>query len=353
MAEFTTRLARAGCRVAVLSCIFVSLLAGPSSAGETAKPLIPLKVVLNFTADGALGGFYHALARGYYRDAGLDVSFDFSNGSADAITRVASGLYDIGVGDIATLVEFAAKNRETAPRAVYLLYNKFPAVIVAMKSSGIEKPADLQGRVLGQGPSDGASRMFPALANLAGVDISKVERRQITPRLRDSMLITRQVDAVTGFDHTVWFNLKAAGTRFEDVKLIYYADYGLDVYGNAILASRKMLKTDPDLVARFVRASSLGWREAIADPKLGVAILRKFNEVADLDLEAERLDWLGSRLIVTPYTRREGIGAYDRARLAENIKQVTSAFGLAQAPKLEDIYDDRFLPPRDERLPLK
>jgi NitT/TauT family transport system substrate-binding protein len=348
-----TRLTRGWCRLAALGCIALALLVAPGRAEQAAKPLVPLKVVLNFTADGALGGFYHALARGYYRDAGLDVSFDFSNGSADAITRVAGGLYEIGVGDIATLIEFAAKNHDTAPRAVFLLYNKSPAVIVAMKSSGIEKPTDLYDHVLGQGTSDGASRMFPALAKLAGVDLARVERKQITPRLRDTMLFTHQVDAVTGFDHTVWFNLKAAGAKFADVSLIYYADYGLDVYGNAILASQSILKTNPDIVARFVRASSRGWLEAIADPKAGVSTLHSFNEVANLDLEAERLDWLGSRLMVTPYTRREGIGGFDRARLEQNIKQVTDAFGIEHAPALADIYDDRFLPPRDERLPLK
>ncbi len=319
-----SRATRAECRHSLLSCIlgcfFLALLAVPSVAQAPVK----LKVVLNFQADGALGGFYQALDRGYYREAGLDVSFDFSTGSADAITRMASGNYDIGVGDIATLVEFAAKNPDPAPRAVFLLYSKSPAAIIAFKASGIAKPTDLHGRILGQGPGDAASRLFPALARLAGVDIERVERKQITPRLRDSMLLTRQVDAVTGFDHTVWFNLKIAGTKFEDVNIVYYADYGLDVYGNAILASRKLLQSDPDLVARFVRASVRGWRD----------------------------DWLGTSLIVTPYTRREGIGAFNPARLADNIKQVASAFGLDHAPALADIYDDRFLPSRDERLPL-
>jgi NitT/TauT family transport system substrate-binding protein len=343
---------RGWCALAAVSGI-LSLTPGPGVAQEPIKSPTKLKVVLNFQADGALGGFYHALDRGYYRDAGLDVSLDFSNGSADAITRTASGLYDLGVGDISTLVEFAVKNPDTAPRAVFLLYNKSPSAIIALKASGIAKPTDLYGRTLGQGAADAPSRMFPALAHLAGVDVNRIEKKQITPRLRDSMLLTRQVDAVTGFDQTVWFNLKASGTKFEDVTIIYYADYGLDVYGNAILASRKILQTDPGLVARFVRASARGWREAIADPKLGVASLRRFNEVAPLELEAERLDWVGSRLIVTPYTRQEGIGAFDRARLAQNIQQVTAAFGLDRAPTVEDIYDDRFLPPRDERLPLK
>ena len=68
---------------------------------------------------------------------------------------------------------------------------------------------------------------------------------------------------------------------------------------------------------------------------------------------AERLAWLGSHQIVTPTTRKDGIGAYDRDRLAQNIAQVGKAFGLTRIPELAEIYDDRFLPPRDERLPIQ
>src|SRR3979490_1223910 len=94
-----------------LGCFFLAPLAIPSVAQAPAR----LKVVLNFQADGALGGFYQALDRGYYREAGLDVSFDFSTGSADAITRMASGNYQIRVGDIATPVGLAPKNPDPPP----------------------------------------------------------------------------------------------------------------------------------------------------------------------------------------------------------------------------------------------
>jgi hypothetical protein len=67
---------------------------------------------------------------------------------------------------------------------------------------------------------------------------------------------------------------------------------------------------------------------------------------------AERLAWLGSHQIVTPVTLKNGIGAYDRDRLAQNVAQVGKAFGLTRIPELAEIYDDRFLPPREERLPL-
>jgi len=323
------------------------------SLAAQAQGLTKVGVVLNFAADGGAAGFYHALERGYFRGVGLDVSIEPSKGSADAITRTASQASDIGVGDISTLVEFASRRPEIAPRAVFILHNRSPQAVISLRSSGIAKLTDLHGRILGQGPADAPSRMFPAVANLAGVDTAKIEIRQFSPQLRDTMLISKQVDAVTGFDSTVLFNLKANGVGIDDAAVIYYADNGLDVYGNAILANPAFLQAKPDAVKAFVRAAARGWREAIADPKAAMVSLGKHNTLAKLDIESERLTWLGSHQIVTPVTLKDGIGAYDRDRLAQNIAQVGKAFGLTRTPELPEIYDDRFLPPREERLPLK
>jgi NitT/TauT family transport system substrate-binding protein len=321
-------------------------------APAAAQAATRLSVVLNFAADGGAAGFYHALERGYFRDLGLDVTIQPSKGSADAITRAASQAADIGIGDISTLVEFTSRRPEIAPKAVFILHNRSPQAVIALKASGISKLTDLHGRILGQGPADAPSRMFPAVANLAGLDLSRIELRQFSPQLRDTMLLTKQVDAVTGFDSTVLFNLKANGVAIENATVIYYADNGLDVYGNAILANPAVLGAKPDAVRAFVRAAARGWRDAIADPKAAMVSLGKHNNLARLDIEGERLAWLGSHQIVTPATRKDGIGAYDRDRLAQNIAQVGKAFALARIPDVAEIYDDRFLPPREERVPI-
>jgi len=326
------------------------LIASAIPAG--AQGLTKVNVVLNFAADGGAGGFYHALERGYFRELGLDVSIEPSKGSADAITRAASQSADIGIGDISTLAEFTSRRPEIAPKAVFILHNRSPQSVVALRSSGITKLTDLHGRILGQGPADAPSRMFPAVASLAGLDMKRIEVRQFSPQLRDTMLITKQVDAVTGFDSTVLFNLKANGVALEDATVIYYADNGLDVYGNAFLANPAFLQAKPDAVRAFVRAAARGWRDAIADPKAAMVSLGKHNTLAKLDIEGERLAWLGSHQIVTPATREDGIGTYDRDRLAQNIAQVGKAFGLTRVPEVSEIYDDRFLPPRDERMPI-
>lgn len=311
-----------------------------------------VRLVLNFGVDGSTAPFYHAEARGYFRDAGLDVQIDPSNGSGDAITRVASGTYQFGVGDLSTLTEFASRQPENAPRAVMVLQNRSPQAVISLKSAGINAPRDLEGKVIGNGVSDGASRMFPAFLKINGVDEAKVTRRQVTAQLRDQMLLTRQVAGVTGFDYTTFFNIKANGTRLEDVNFLPYADHGIDSYGNSILAGQAVIREQPDVVRRFLLAATRSWRESLADPKSTAATIAAQSQLVDLALETERLTWLAQRQILTPATRARGIGDVEPARLAETIRTVASGFGLARVPAPEEVYDGRFLPPQEARMPL-
>jgi len=333
---------------AFLGALAFQAIALPAEAQNLTK----VNVVLNFAADGGSTGFYHALERGYFREAGLDVTIEPSKGSADAITRTASQASDIGIGDISTLTEFAARRPEIAPKAVFILHNRTPSAVISLKSSGINKLTDLYGRVLGQGPADAPSRMFAAVASLNGLDVSRITIKQFSPQLRDTMLVTKQVDAVTGFDSTTLLVLKANGMAIEDANVISYADLGFDVYGNAFLANPAFLQANPNAVKAFVRAASRGWRDAMADPKAGIASLMKHNNLAKPDIEEGRFMWLATHQILTPTTRKEGIGAYDRDRMARNLGQVAKALGLTRVPDVADIYDDRFLPPREERMPL-
>jgi NitT/TauT family transport system substrate-binding protein len=311
-----------------------------------------VRLVLNFAVDGSTAPFYYAEARGYFREAGLEVQIDPSNGSGDAISRVASGTYQFGVADLSTLTEFVARQPDTAPRAVMVLQNRSPQAVISLKTAGINMPKDLEGKVIGNGAADGASRMFPAFLKINSVDAAKVTRQQVTAQLRDQMLLTRQVAGVTGFDYTTFFNIKANGTRLEDVNFLYYADHGIDSYGNSILAGQPLLRDNPDAVRRFLLAATRAWREAVADPKGPVAVIRAQSSLVDAALEADRLAWLGGRQILTPATWARGIGDVEPSRLTETIQTVASGFGLARIPSPEEVYDGRLLPARDLRMPL-
>jgi NitT/TauT family transport system substrate-binding protein len=111
----------------------------------------PIKFQLDWRFEGPAALFLHPAAKGYFKAAGLDVSIDAGNGSGGTVTRVASGAYDMGFADLAALMEFHANNPDAPnkPVAVMMVYNNTPASVMALKKSGITKPADLAGKKLG------------------------------------------------------------------------------------------------------------------------------------------------------------------------------------------------------------
>ncbi|MBP0495720.1 ABC transporter substrate-binding protein [Pararoseomonas indoligenes] len=325
-------------------------LLAPTVSRTAAAQTTAIRCVLNWSLAGDTAPFFLAADRGYFAEEKLEVTLDTSNGSGDAVTRVASGAYQMGVADVATLVDFAVRQPQVAPRTVMMLFDRSPQAIMAMKRSGITKLSDLPGHVMGVGTSDGASRLFPALLRKNGLDINRIEKKSITPPLREPMLITGQVDAACAYDFTSWFNLKARGVKREDVSILYYADNGLDLYGNSIIAGRPILESNPEAVRRFTRAAAKGWRDAMAEPAAAAAVLKKRSALIDIAIETERVTWIRDNEVRTPYTLQNGIGRIDPQRLRSDIATLVGGFGLSTTPALETIYDDRFLPDIADRV---
>ena len=311
-----------------------------------------VRLALNFQADGGNAAFYYGLEKGYYRDLGIDIRIDPSSGSGEAITRVASGLHDFGIADIATLIEFASRQPDVAPVAVFILHDRSASAIISAVTEKILTPKDLVGKTLSAGLTDAPVRLLPAFLRLTGLSESDMQIKRVSPQLRDSMTLTKQANAIVGYDYTTFFNLKSKGMRIEDVHFLYFADYGLNVYGNSILASQAMLREKPDVVRRFVAASTRSWRETLADPKVAVDALTKHTSLVDKPIEIARIEFLAAHEIVTPRTRENGIGFCDTSQLADNLKAVAEGFALTIVPTAAHIWNGSFLPPIGDRLPL-
>ena len=142
--------------------------------------------------DGSNAAYFLADEKGYYAQEGIKVGMDASGGSGDAVTRVGSGTYDFGVGDVNVLMEFIAKNPAAAPKAVYMLYYRSPLSVASFSKAGITKPADLNGRNLGGSLGDGAYKLFPAYSKIAGVKADSVKWKYGDLRLRETMLLDRK-----------------------------------------------------------------------------------------------------------------------------------------------------------------
>ena len=255
-----TSLFRAGL-FALAAAIGFSSLATPPAQAET-----KLRMVLNWKYQGPQGWFFLAQDRGYFKDAGLDVVMDQGNGSGAGVPLVANGTYDVAFSDINALIELAAKKPDDAPIAVYVMYNRPPFTIAVKADSPIKSPKDFEGKTLGGAANDGALKLFPAFCKLAKIDCTKINITNMQPNLREQMLMQGQVDGVFGYVNTIRFSAKLLGVDDSKIRYINYGDYGMDLYSNAIVVSKKLAKENPAAVKGLIAAITSSLRVASAMP---------------------------------------------------------------------------------------
>jgi NitT/TauT family transport system substrate-binding protein len=309
-----------------------------------AQSMTPIKFQLDWRFEGPAALFLVPAAKGYFKDAKLDVAVDAGNGSGGAVTRVASGTYDMGFADLAALMEFNANNPDAPnkPVAVMVVYNNTPSSVMALKKSGIKTPADLSGKKLGAPVFDAGRRAFPIFAKVNG--ITNVAWTAMDPPLRETMLVRGDIDAITGFTFTSLLNLEARGVKTDDVVVLQYPDYGVKLYGNVIIASPKLIKENPAAVKAFLAAFAKGMKDVIADPKAAIETVKARDGIINTELETRRLQLAIDTVINSPDARAEGFGQIKAPRLALMASQVSDAFGTKTRINPDVIWNGSFLP---------
>jgi NitT/TauT family transport system substrate-binding protein len=319
--------------------------AGTARAQETS-----IKFSLDFKFEGPSAPFLVPLDKGYYKAEKLNVTIDSASGSLEPITRVASGTYDMGFGDINSLIKFRDANPNTPIKAVFMVYNKPPFAIIGRKSRGVVKPKDLEGKKLGAPAPDGAYAQWPIFVEANGIDASKVTIENVGFPVREPMLAAGQVDAITGFSFSSFINLKEKGVAVDDITVLLMADYGVNLYGNAIIVNPKFAAEHPDAVKGFIRAYLKGLKDTITSPATAVDSVLKRNDIAKKPTELERLTMALNDNIVTAETKKDGYGGVDATRFAKAIEQIGLTYKWkSDKPKMEDIFDPSYLPPAADR----
>jgi len=323
-------------------------LALAAALGSVQAQTTPIKFQLDWRFEGPAALFLTPAAKGYFKDKKLDVAIDAGNGSGGTVTRVASGAYDMGFADLAALMEFHANNPDAPnkPVAVMMVYNDTPASVMALKKSGIKTVADLSGKKLGAPVFDAGRRAFPIFAKAN--NITNVQWTAMDPPLRETMLVRGDVDAITGFTFTSLLNIEARGVKAEDVVVMQYPDFGVKLYGNAIIASPKILKENPEAVKAFLRAFTKGAKDVIASPAKGIESVKARDGIINTELEVRRLKLAIDTVINSPDARKEGFGQIQGPRLALMASQVSDAFNTKSRVNPDAIWSGSYLPSAKE-----
>ncbi len=334
-----------------LTCVLLLTAGAVVAQAQTTA----IKFQLDWRFEGNTALFLAPAAKGYFKDAKLDVTIDAGNGSGGAVQRVASGTYVMGFADLAAVMEFHANNPDAPnkPVAVMMVYNNTPASVMALKKSGIKTPADLNGKKLGAPVFDAGRRAFPIFQKANNV--AAVTWTAMDPQLRETMLARGDVDAITGFTFTSLLNLEARGVKADEVVVMPYADHGVKLYGNAIIVSPKFLKDNPAAVKSFLQAFTRGVRDVIAKPDAAIDYVKARDGIINVEMEQRRLRMVIDMVVNSPDARAEGFGQVKGPRLALMASQVSDAFNTKTRVSPDAVWNGSFLPSAAELnlLPAK
>src|SRR2546422_6171199 len=327
--------------------VLVTLLLIAAGLGAPqAQPSAKVVFALNWFAVGDHAAYWVALERGYYRDKGLEVELQNSKGSADSIAKVDTGRADIGLADASVVIPRAAQGAKI--KVVGAVFDHTPLNIWTRKDTGITKPKDLEGKTLAAPPGDAQRQLFPASAELHGIDASKVTWVNIEPAAKFVTLAEKRADVVADYLTGLPFYEKALGR--EHVASMPWYKHGFDTYSMSIIASEKTLNERPKVLRDFVTASYLGWRDVMGNPKAALEVFKKRVPEIDLALIEQNM-MLGLELMKTDRYATNGIGWMDRGKSCATVELINTY--MPEMPRkvgCDEVFTNEFLtkiePPR-------
>ena len=316
--------------------VMLAVLCSLGLASPAADAADKITFVTDFGYNGRHAYYFVALDKGYYTRQNLEVDIVRGQGSADAVKQVAAGTAQLGFADTAAVI-LGRGNDQIPTKLVAIVYAKPPHAIFVLKDSGISKPKDLEGKKIADTAFSAVPKLFDAYAKAAKIDGGKVTWLVATSDALPGMLKTGRADGIGQF--TVGAPLLAKTAAPQEIHALAYADVGLDLYGNGIIASDALLKSNPGLVKRFVTATLQGLADAIANPEQAGAIMHKYHRQVDADIAT------GETRIVGTLTKQDGVplGTLDPERVKKSIDIVSGAFTLKNPVTPADIYAPGFV----------
>jgi NitT/TauT family transport system substrate-binding protein len=322
-----------GFRVATL-CL---LLCRPLIAAET------VKVQFDWLPSGEKAAFYLGVEKGVFAAEGLDVVILPGRGTADALAKLGAGVADVGTGGLSTLLS-AKANGQLPVTALIPIFTKQPDAVATVSRNNIATLKDLVGKRVASAPFSSSTPMWPAILKANGIDPATIRLQKIDPVALPAMLAEGKVDAVMAWVNEV--------PRYQSVldgvglKLVMlpWSDFGFDGYGLTLFASDRFLKDHPETARKFVRAYLKALRMSQADPAAAAAATH--NAAHEVDVDVALGEWQAtSALVFNEVTQKDGLGVFDKTRLADTWMWVAKSEGLD--PKMldpETAVDRSFLP---------
>ena len=313
---------------------------------RAAGPLKPVAITLDWVYEGPNVGFLLAHDKGYYADAGLDVSITPGKGSGNTAQLVANKGTQIGFAD-----GYAASNgisKGMNIKTIGSVFRRNPAAIMTLDGSGIKSPKDLEGRTLAMIAGSGQFQQWPAFVKGAGLDASKITIVNLAPPSLGPALISGKVDAIGAYVQSYVPIIEIQGQK--QVRVFWFADYGVSVVSNGIIAHNDFIKSDPDVLRAFVPATIKGFLYGRQHPDEAAATVKKYSETVNVDIIKREFE-VSWKTWVTPNTKGKPLGWGSETDWAGTIQVLKQYVGVTAPLTTNQLYTNEFVPSGPEYMP--
>jgi NitT/TauT family transport system substrate-binding protein len=319
--------ARSGGLIAAM----LALLAGPARSQEAAT------LRLDWTALGYHAPFYLGVARGYYRDAGLDLKILEGKGSPAVAALIGNGSDTFGFADASTVAQLVTQG---LPAKVAMgVFQKSTLALFFPRGKGIEKPTDLQGKRIVLCPTDGLIKYLPAYLKRIRLTMDDVKINMVDCAIKYSYLAQGNADVAGSYGTAGEPLLKAVGIM--DVGKFDYADAGIILPSHGIAVSTASIQGQPERIRGFVAATAKAWQDARSHPDDAVAALVAANPLQAGKEALVKATLLASfQYIETPGTAGKPFGWQSPDEWQKAIDLLVEATGMKPTPASEFFTND-------------
>ena len=298
---------------------------------------------LDWLPGGDKAPIYVCIQQGFCQQAGIEVTISQGRGSSEAITKLSTGVSDIGSAGLGALM--AAKVNEDVPvTAVMSLFNKGPHAFYTLKGNDISSLEDVKGKKIATSPFTSSNVYLPLVLSDNGLSEDDIALTKADPGALGPMLMTGAADAIIAWLTDVTRYEGQAAEAGKDLVYLPWSDAGLKLYSASIVASDAFLSERPDVARRFLEA----FRKSVEFSRENPAEAAKSVATMVPELDAEYVQ--GSLedalvLVFNEVTDEDGLGAFEADRLAATWARVSESQGLDPAGlDPESIVDRSFLP---------
>lgn len=326
-------------KLAVLVLLSIGGGCASERSSDGASALKAVTFNMAWLPQGSMSGVLVAIERGFYRDAGLDVSAARGFGGIRTVNEIDQRMFDFGYGDPLAVILNRAQGGTA--KMIGAINQGWPAALCYVQGRhDIQSPADLKGLTVGGGRSSPMQVLLPMWLDANGVAPDDVTMMQLDPAVVIASLLEGQIDAGECWraNSLPLFEKRAKEANVE-IGWIDYGAFGLDIYGNGLVTSEALIDESPEVVRKFVKATYQGYALVLENPEEATRIVLEHYPVLDPEVTRQQVDQLAGLM-----TGAESLGRLDESKVERTLELVSTAYELDGSLSPRDLYTTEFLP---------